>query len=363
MRWNMTDETILEVKDLAISFKTFEGKVKAVRGVNFDLKRGETLAIVGESGSGKSVSTKAINGLLPKKNTIIESGEILFDGKNLLEIPENEMEDIRGKDIAMIFQDPMTSLNPTLSVGKQIAEPMIKHLGYSKEEALDRAIEWMRLVGIKNPEVTYKHYPHQFSGGMRQRVMIAIALACEPKVLIADEPTTALDVTIQAQILELMNDLKDNIDTSIIFITHDLGVVAQMANRIAVMYAGQIVEIGTDDEIFYNPKHPYTWGLLASIPSVDENQTELYTIPGSPPNLLHEVKGDAFAPRNEYALQIDFVEEPPMFKVSDTHYAKTRLLDPHAPEVDPPENIKRRYEKYKALHPDKAVPVGGGSDV
>ena len=356
----MSEETILQVKDLAISFETFEGKVKAVRGVNFDLKRGETLAIVGESGSGKSVSTKAINGLLPKKNTIIESGEILFDGKDLLKISEAEMQEIRGKDIAMIFQDPMTSLNPTLAVGKQIAEPMIKHLGYSEEEAIDRAIEWMRLVGIKNPEETHKHFPHQFSGGMRQRVMIAIALACEPKILIADEPTTALDVTIQAQILELMNDLKDNIDTSIIFITHDLGVVAQMANRIAVMYAGQIVEIGTDDEIFYNPKHPYTWGLLASIPSVDENQTELYTIPGAPPNLLYEPVGDAFAPRNEFALKIDFEQEPEMFKISDTHFAKTWLLHPDAPHVEPPENIKRRNEKYRALHPEKSVTPGGG---
>jgi oligopeptide transport system ATP-binding protein len=356
----MSKETILEVKNLAISFKTFDGKVKAVRGVNFDLKRGETLAIVGESGSGKSVSTKAINGLLPKKNTVIESGEILFNGKDLLKISEAEMEKIRGKDISMIFQDPMTSLNPTLSVGKQIAEPMMKHLDYTKEKALERAIEWMRLVGIKNPEETHKHFPHQFSGGMRQRVMIAIALACEPKILIADEPTTALDVTIQAQILEIMNELKDEIETSIIFITHDLGVVAQMANRIAVMYAGQIVEIGTDDEIFYNPKHPYTWGLLASIPSVDESQTELYTIPGSPPNLLYEPKGDAFAPRNAFALKIDFVEEPEMFKVSETHYAKTWLLHPASPQVQPPASIQKRNEKFLALHPEKAALVGGG---
>ena len=355
----MPEKTILQVKDLAISFKTFDGKVKAVRGVNFDLKRGETLAIVGESGSGKSVSTKAINGLLPKKNTIIESGEILFDGKDLLKISEAEMQEVRGKDIAMIFQDPMTSLNPTLAVGKQIAEPMVKHLGYSKEEATERAIEWMKRVGIKNPEETHKHFPHQFSGGMRQRVMIAIALACEPKILIADEPTTALDVTIQAQILELMNELKGNIDTSIIFITHDLGVVAQMADRIAVMYAGQIIEIGTADEIFYNPKHPYTWGLLASIPSIDENQTELYTIPGAPPNLLYEVNGDAFAPRNEYALNIDFEQEPEMFKLSETHYAKTWLAHPQAPVVEPPEDIKHRNEKFKKLYPEK---VGGGID-
>ncbi len=357
-RWIMFNETILEVKDLAISFKTFEGKVKAVRGVNFDLKRGETLAIVGESGSGKSVSTKAINGLLPKKNSIIESGQILFNGEDLLEKSEEEMQKIRGKDIAMIFQDPMTSLNPTLTVGRQIAEPMIKHLGFSKKEGLLKAIDWMRLVGIKNPDETHKHYPHQFSGGMRQRVMIAIALACEPKILIADEPTTALDVTIQAQILELMNDLKDKIDTSIIFITHDLGVVAQMANRIAVMYAGQIVEVGTDDEIFYNPKHPYTWGLLSSIPSVDKRQTKLYTIPGSPPNLLYEPKGDAFAPRNEYALNIDFKKEPDMFKISDTHYAKTWLLHPDAPSISLPYDIKERNKKFKQLHPE-TISTGG----
>lgn len=356
----MMDEIILEVRDLVISFNTFEGKVKAVRGVNFDLKRGETLAIVGESGSGKSVSTKAINGLLPEKNSIIENGEILFKGENLLKKTESEMQKIRGRDIAMIFQDPMTSLNPTLTVGRQIAEPMIKHLGYSKKEGLIKAIDWMRLVGIKNPEETHKHYPHQFSGGMRQRVMIAIALACEPKILIADEPTTALDVTIQAQILELMEDLKDKIDTSIIFITHDLGVVAQMADRIAVMYAGQIVEVGTDDEIFYNPKHPYTWGLLSSIPSVDERQTTLYTIPGSPPNLLYEPVGDAFAPRNEYALTIDFKKEPKMFKISDTHYAKTWLLHPEAPSISLPIDIQERNKKFKELYPEALV--NGGVD-
>lgn len=345
----MENKAVLEVKDLAISFRTFEGKVQAVRGVNFSLNKGETLAIVGESGSGKSVSTKAINQLLPKKNTLIERGEILFEGRDLLKISEKEMQAVRGNDIAMIFQDPMTSLNPTMQVGKQIAEPIIAHKGVSKEEAKEKALELMDLVGIRDPKESYKNYPHQFSGGMRQRVMIAIALACEPKILIADEPTTALDVTIQAQILDLMNKLKKELDTSIIFITHDLGVVAQMADRVAVMYAGQIVEVGTADEIFYNPMHPYTWGLLASMPTLEVGQTDLYTIPGSPPNLLHPPVGDAFAARNAYAMEIDFHQEPDLFKVSDTHFAKTWLLHPDAPEVEPPLEVQRRKEKYQSL--------------
>lgn len=359
----MDNTNVLEIKDLAISFKTFEGKVQAVRGVNFELKKGETLAIVGESGSGKSVSTKAVNRLLPKKNSIIESGQILFEGKDLLTISDKEMQEIRGNDIAMIFQDPMTSLNPTMQVGRQIAEPMIKHQHLSNEQAREKAIELMRLVGIRNPEQTHKHYPHQFSGGMRQRVMIAISLACEPKILIADEPTTALDVTIQAQILNLMNNLKQELDTSIIFITHDLGVVAQMADRVAVMYAGQIVEIGTADEIFYNPMHPYTWGLLASMPTLDVNQTDLYNIPGSPPNLLHPPVGDAFAPRNEFALEFDFEQEPELFKVTDTHYAKTWLLHPEAPDVTPPAEVVRRKAKYESLYAEKKTSNQVGGEV
>lgn len=359
----MEDTTVLEVKDLEISFQTFEGVVKAVRGVDFSLKKGETLAIVGESGSGKSVSTKAINRLLPEKNTVIEHGEILFEGQDILKLSENEMQAIRGNDIAMIFQDPMTSLNPTMQVGKQIAEPIIAHKKVSAEKAKEKALELMALVGIHNPEMSYKSYPHQFSGGMRQRVMIAIALACEPKILIADEPTTALDVTIQAQILDLMNKLKDELDTSIIFITHDLGVVAQMADRVAVMYAGQIVEIGTADEIFYNPMHPYTWGLLASMPTLDVDQKNLYTIPGSPPNLLYPPTGDAFAARNDYALAIDFQKEPDLFKVTDTHFAKTWLLHPDAPCVTPPIEVQRRKEKFEALFTAKiyANEAGGGA--
>ena len=341
-------ENILEVKDLNISFHTFGGEVKAIRGIDFQLKKGETLAIVGESGSGKSVTTKAIMQLLPPGNSEIKSGQILFEGKDLTKLNDRQMQKIRGKDISMIFQDPMTSLNPTMTVGKQIMEPLIKHQGMNKKEAESRVIELLKLVGIANPELRFKQYPHQFSGGMRQRVVIAIALACNPKVLIADEPTTALDVTIQAQILELMKSLQKKIETSIIFITHDLGVVANVADRVAVMYAGKIVEIGTVDEIFYNPKHPYTWGLISSMPSLDAKEEELYAIPGTPPNLLHPPKGDAFAPRNAYAMQIDLEEQPPMFKVSDTHYAATWLLHPDAPKVEPPAAVLRRMEKFKA---------------
>jgi oligopeptide transport system ATP-binding protein len=339
-------ENILEVKDLNISFHTFAGEVKAIRGVNFELKKGETLAIVGESGSGKSVTTKAIMKLLPPGNSEIKQGEILFEGKDLAKLSDKQMQKIRGQDISMIFQDPMTSLNPTMTVGKQIMEPLIKHQNMSRSSAMERAVQLLKLVGIPKPELRIKQYPHQFSGGMRQRVVIAIALACNPKVLIADEPTTALDVTIQAQILELMKDLQKKIDTSIIFITHDLGVVANVADRVAVMYGGKIVEIGTVDEVFYNPQHPYTWGLISSMPSLDAKEEELYAIPGTPPNLLHPPKGDAFAPRNEYAMQIDLEEQPPMFKVSDTHYAATWLLHPDAPKVEPPEAVKSRMRKF-----------------
>lgn len=337
---------ILEVKNLEISFQTYAGEVHAVRGVNFDLYEGETLAIVGESGSGKSVSTQAVMGLLGKKNTLIKGGEILYYGQDLLKLSGDEMQGVRGKEIATIFQDPMTSLNPTMTVGKQIAESIIQHQGVSLDEALKQAEEMLGMVGVKNTKSRMNHYPHQFSGGMRQRVMIAIALACKPKILIADEPTTALDVTIQAQILELMNELKEKINTSIIFITHDLGVVANMADRVAVMYAGKLVEWGTVDELFYNPQHPYTWGLLASMPTLENLEHGLYTIPGSPPNLLRPPVGDAFAPRNAYALEIDFKKEPEVFPVSKTHFAATWLLHADAPKVTPPAEIQRRRELF-----------------
>lgn len=339
-------EKILEVKDLHVSFDTYGGEVQAVRGVNFDLHKGETLAIVGESGSGKSVTTKALMGLIPQPPGRIKQGEVLLEGKDLVKMTERQLQKIRGRDISMIFQDPMTSLNPTMKVGNQIMEGLVKHQKMSKSQAKKRALELLDMVGIPNPKARINQYPHQFSGGMRQRVVIAIALACNPKVLLADEPTTALDVTIQAQILELMKDLQQKTDASIIFITHDLGVVANVADRVAVMYAGKIVEIGTVDDIFYNPQHPYTWGLLGSMPTLDDEESELFAIPGSPPDLLHPPKGDAFAARNEFALKIDTEEEPPLFKVSDTHYAATWLLHEHAPEIEPPEAVKKRMQGF-----------------
>ncbi|MGH2101877.1 ABC transporter ATP-binding protein [Aerococcus urinaeequi] len=338
---------ILEVKDLEINFKTYSGDVQAIRKVNFDLKHGETLAIVGESGSGKSVTVRTIMRLLAN-NADVKGGQILFNGEDLLKKSEKEMQDIRGKDIAMIFQDPMTSLNPTMKIGKQIAEPIILHQNKSKKEAYARAEELLELVGIPKAHERMGHYPHQFSGGQRQRIVIAIALACNPRVLIADEPTTALDVTIQAQILELMKELQDKIDTSIIFITHDLGVVANVADRVAVMYAGKIVEYGDVDEIFFNPQHPYTWGLIGSMPTLD-TAGKLVSIPGTPPDLLDPPKGDAFALRSEYAMEIDYEEEPTLFQVSPTHAAATWLLHPDAPAVEAPAEIQRRYKIYESL--------------
>ena len=334
-------EKLLEVKNLCVNFGTYGGEVKAVRGVTFDLHKGETLAIVGESGSGKSVACKTIMRIL-SSNGYIKDGQILFDGKDLTKISEKDMENVRGNDIAMIFQDPMTSLNPTMTIGKQIMEPIIKHQGFSKEDARKRAIELIELVGISDAEKRFKQYPHQFSGGMRQRIVIAISLACNPKVLIADEPTTALDVTIQAQILELIKDLQEKTGVAVIFITHDLGVVANMADRVAVMYAGKIIEYGTSDDIFYDPKHPYTWGLLGSMPTLDIGDNDLYNIPGTPPDLMDPPKGDAFALRSAYAMKIDHLAEPPMFKVSDTHYAATWLLHPLAPKIERPVNVGRK---------------------
>lgn len=339
----MEKKKILEVKDLSVSFQTNNGIVNAIRGINFDLYEGETLAIVGESGSGKSVSTRAIMGII-SSNGRCDSGEIIFNNQDITKLNEQNLQKIRGKDIAMIFQDPMTSLNPVMTIGKQISESMIKHQNMSKSEAKEKAIELISLVGISNPEERYNQYPHQFSGGMRQRIVIAIALACNPKILICDEPTTALDVTIQAQIIELINELQKKTGVSVIFITHDLGVVANVADRVMVMYAGRVVEQGTVDEIFYTPLHPYTWGLLASMPTLETNDSSLYSIPGSPPDMLNPPKGDAFAPRNEFAMKIDFEEQPPMFKVTDTHYAATWLLHKDAPKIEPPAAIKKLWE-------------------
>lgn len=452
----------LSVKDLTVSFKTTQGLVRAVRGVSFDLIEGETLAIVGESGSGKSVSSRTIMGILAG-NGIIDDGQIIYEGEDLTQVDEEHFHEIRGNRIGMIFQDPMSSLNPIMRIGRQITEGMIlngkrlenkKKAMYQNEravvnsikrqvqkikedfrnerykvrigetdtdlkalkaenkvkiseikskmpqakkdlraakkvatkeinkiwkdeksrmqpiigaagskeekeqlkeqlrrfkkvtklEAKERAIEVMTEVGIPEPEKRFSQYPFQFSGGMRQRIVIAIALTASPEVLICDEPTTALDVTIQAQILELINNLKQERNLSVIFITHDLGVVANMADRIGVMYAGKVVELGTAEDVFYDPRHPYTWALLSSMPDLDSKE-RLTAIPGTPPNMLFPPKGDAFAERNKYAMRIDFEEQPPMFKISDTHYAATWLLHKDAPKVEMPDIIKHRIER------------------
>jgi oligopeptide transport system ATP-binding protein len=353
-------EKILEIKDLEVKFHTQSGTVHALRGVNFHLNKGETLALVGESGSGKSVTAQAIMKLLPTPPAEITKGQIILDGEDIVPKTEKQMEKIRGNVVSMIFQDPMTSLNPTMRVGRQIDELIMKNEKVSRQEAKRRAIELLDMVGIPNAASRYNQYPHQFSGGMRQRVMIAIAVAARPKLLIADEPTTALDVTIQAQILELMKRLKEKLETSIIFITHDLGVVANMADRVAVMYAGQIVEIGTSDEIFYDPRHPYTWGLLSSMPSLDANDgEELHAIPGSPPDLTKPPVGDAFARRSPYALQIDFEKEPPMFQVSETHFVKSWLLHPNAPKVEPPKIVQQRRRVLPGTFEHPVLVEGG----
>lgn len=349
-------EEILRVRNLDISFETTAGVVNAVRGVNLTVNRGETVAIVGESGSGKSVSAKAIMGILAKNGTI-DRGQITFsyyrnpEERVTREILQMKKEEIRrhinGKRIAMVFQDPMTSLNPLMPVGKQIMEGMIWHYHTPKEEAYEKALEMMKLVGITDAEKRIKNYPHQLSGGMRQRVVIAIALACNPDLLICDEPTTALDVTIQAKIIELIRRVQKERGISVIYITHDLGVVAKVADYVNVMYAGKIVEKGMINEIFYDPKHPYTWGLLSAMPDLDTADERLYTIPGSPPNLLNEKPGDAFAPRNQFALEIDDKADPPMFQVTDTHYAATWLLDPRAPKAEMPPELKERIARMK----------------
>src|SRR5690625_4207018 len=326
-------DNVLSIENLHISFRTHAGIVNAVRGVDLTVKQGETLAIVGESGSGKSVTAKSIMGLLPKQNAIIESGQIIYENKDLLQLNSKELNKVRGSDLTMIFQDPMTSLNPTMKVGRQVVEGAIKHRNVSKKEANTLALELFELVGIPNPQERLNQYPHQFSGGMRQRVVIAMALACNPKLLIADETTTALDVTIQAQILDLLKQIQKEIGTSIIFITHDLGVVANIADSVAVMYAGRIVEKGTVEEIFYQPSHPYNFFLLKSMPNM-ETTGQLYSIPGSPPDMTNPPAGDAFAPRNEFALAIDYEEQPPMFQISETHAAATWLLHSQAPDVN-----------------------------
>lgn len=435
--------TILDVQNLAISFRTDNGNVQAVRDISFTMEKGETLAIVGESGSGKSVTAKAILGILAP-NSIIEGGKITYDNKDLLTLPEEEFNKLRGNRITMIFQDPMSSLDPIMKIGKQMTEATLlnvktnrkysakafksrlkalrksmadagiadgeqiidefrdkvlkeqdgldlqsdfmkdftdklaKTLGdeanaaayihylmdqavmmnrhVTKEEAKAQAIKIMEDVGIKEPEKRFDQYPFEFSGGMRQRIVIAIAIAANPEILICDEPTTALDVTIQAQILELIEELKVKRKLTVVFITHDLGVVANVADKVAVMYAGKIVEYGTADDIFYDPRHPYTWALLSSMPDLDTKET-LTSIPGTPPNMIHPPKGDAFAARNKYAMEIDFEEQPPLFEVSPTHKAATWLMHPNAPKVEPPaivtDRIRRMQELRERLEADK----------
>ena len=357
-------EKILEIRDLDISFQTTAGMVHAIRGVNLDLYKGETVAIVGESGSGKSVTMKAAMGILAS-NARVTRGTIQFSYHHEDGTPETVdiltkdkkwiRRHINGKRIAMVFQDPMTSLDPTMPIGRQIMEGMIWHFKTPKKEAWNRAVELLKEVGIEDPEKRMKNYPHQLSGGMRQRVVIAIALSCNPDLLICDEPTTALDVTIQAKIIELIRRIQRERGISVIYITHDLGVVSKVADYVNVMYAGKIVEKGSINEIFYDPRHPYTWGLLSAMPDLDTKDERLYTIPGSPPNLLHEKKGDAFAPRNRYALEIDDKAEPPMFQITDTHYAATWLLDPRAPKVEMPRELKDRIQRMRK----EAQDIGG----
>ncbi|AWZ49150.1 ABC transporter ATP-binding protein [Hathewaya limosa] len=337
-------DKILEVKDLRVSFHTYAGEVQSVRGVSFELNKGETLAVVGESGCGKTITSKSIMGLIPMPpGEIKEGSEILFDGKDVVKMSKKELRELRGAEISMIFQDPMTSLNPTMTVGKQIAESLIIHRGMNKKEALEEAIKMLKLVGLPNAEKRSKQYPHEFSGGMRQRAMIAIALACNPKILIADEPTTALDVTIQAQIMELIADLQKKLGTAVILVTHDLGVVADVAHKIQVMYAGQIIERGTKDEIFYNPKHPYTWALLQSVPRLDtKNKDKLYSLGGTPPDLIKPPVGCPFADRCEYCMEICKEMMPDTNVVTDTHQVSCWLYHPYAPKVDTPSVLKVR---------------------
>ena len=381
---------ILQVNHLSVSFRTPDGILQAVRDVSFGLKPGQTLAIVGESGSGKSVTSKAILGIL-SGNAMVDAGQILYDGRDLLQLDEQALCALRGDDLAMIFQDPLSSLDPIVKIGKQITEAMLlKHRAacrrakqqvrrlrrqlktadpaekatleqalaeataranskLTKKQAKQQALELMAEVGISDPEQRFYQYPFQFSGGMRQRIVIAIALSAQPKILICDEPTTALDVTIQAQILELIQKLKQERALSVIFITHDLGVVAKMADRIAVMYAGKIVEEGSVEDIFYDPRHPYTWALLSAMPDL-HTKGKLSAIAGTSPNLLHPPVGDAFAPRNPYAMEIDFEQQPPAFSVSETHWAATWLLHPDAPPVALPEQLRQRIQRMQEEH-------------
>ena len=341
------NQLILSVKGLNIQFN-LRGKVlHAIRGIDLDIYHGEVLAIVGESGSGKSVTAYSIMQILAETGKIT-GGEVRFHGEDITKWNSKQMQKFRGEKCSIIFQDPMTSLNPVFTVGSQLIEAILLHTDKNKKEAWARAVEMLTLVGVNEPESRMKQYPHELSGGMRQRVMIAMALVCEPDILIADEPTTALDVTIQARILQLILNLQKKLGIAVIFITHNLGVVAKIADYVNVMYAGKVVETGKAEDIFFDPRHPYTWGLLSSMPDLTGDKKErLYTIPGNPPNLANEVKGDAFAVRNPYALNIDFEEEPPMFEINEHHQAATWLLHPDAPKVEMPQTLKKRIEQLR----------------
>lgn len=345
MAVEQTKSRILAIQNLVITF-TLRGQVlTAIRDISLDLYKGESLAIVGESGSGKSVLMKSIMGLLDKNGTV-EQGQILYNDMDLAQFKtEQQWLNIRGKEIAIVTQDPMTSLNPLKPIGKQIEECVVLHQGLKGKCAYDETLKLLTDVGIYDVEKRYKQYPHEFSGGMRQRIVIAIALACKPKILICDEPTTALDVTIQAQILQLLKNLQQKYGLTTVYITHDLGVVAKVADRVAVMYAGDVIEVGGTHEVFFNGKHPYTWALISSLPQLGSKGEQLYSIKGTPPNLFKEIKGDAFAPRNQFALKIDYEIRPPFFQVSETHYARTWLLDPRAPKVEPPATLQAFFEE------------------
>lgn len=343
-------ETILKVENLIVEFSVRGKILKAIRNISLDLYKGESLAIVGESGSGKSVLIKSMTGML-EENGSIASGSIVFEGQELTRLRKNsQWAGIRGTKIATVFQDPMTALNPMRRIGSQIEEVLRLHQKLGRREAKAKALELMEKVDILEPETRYRQYPHEFSGGMRQRIVIAIALACRPKILLCDEPTTALDVRVQSQILALIKELQQEFGFTVVYITHDLGVVASVADRVAIMYAGQIVEYGTAADIFYRSAHPYTWALLSSLPQLSFGKSDLYAIGGTPPSLFHHIKGDAFAPRNPYALKIDFEEEPPFFALSPTHYAKTWLLDKRAPKTSRPELLQNLHEKLKELY-------------
>ncbi len=354
----MDRKQVLSIRDLDISFQTSTGKVNAIRNLKFDLYKGETVAIVGESGSGKSVTVKAVMGILSSNgiinsgtieyNYIDENGEVL-ETYDILSMKQRDIRDkISGKHIAMVFQDPMTSLNPTMNIGKQIMEGMLAHTNMNKKEAKAKAEYLLDRVGIDRPKLRMKQYPNQLSGGMRQRVVIAIALACDPDILICDEPTTALDVTVQAKILDLIRSLQKEKNMSVIYITHDLGVVAKVADYVDVMYGGKIIEKGSVNEIFYEPKHPYTWGLLSSIPDIKNLDERLYTIPGNPVKLTEDFVGCAFASRNKFALNIDFRKEPELYDVGKTHKVASWLMNENAPKVDMPLQLKNRIDKMKS---------------